>query len=154
MSEQHQTYQLHPTSPLEWAFERAVVSVLAASFPPERWHTAYLGIDNTGFLEFPPLDRAGLIVGREVPVGPYWADFGVLARAPGGTPTRSAIECDGHEFHQKTQQQATRDKARDRYFASVGVTTIRFTGLEILSNPIGCAHEALLIAIKRGAPHG
>ena len=36
--------------------------------------------------------------------------------------------------------------------ASAGVTTIRFTGLEILSNPIGCAHEALTISLKRSRP--
>ena len=46
-----------------------------------------------------------------------------------------AVECDGHEFHEKTKQQAARDKARDRD---------RFTGSEIWKDPGACADEVLV----------
>ncbi len=45
-----------------------------------------------------------------------------------------AIECDGHEFHEKTKEQAKRDKAKDRYLQSKGWIIARFTGSEIVKD--------------------
>lgn len=42
-----------------------------------------------------------------------------------------AIELDGHNFHEKTQDQALRDKGRDRVLTRSGITVLRFTGREI-----------------------
>lgn len=42
-----------------------------------------------------------------------------------------AIECDGHDFHEKTKEQARRDKSRDRLLMANGIHTIRFTGSEV-----------------------
>jgi hypothetical protein len=53
------------------------------------------------------------------------------------------IECDGHEFHEKTKAQAARDKKRDRTLQSLGYVVIRFTGSEVYNDPIACAEEAL-----------
>ena len=58
---------------------------------------------------------------------------------------RVAIECDGHDFHEKTKEQAARDKSRDRALAAEGWRVIRFTGSEIWKNPFSCADEAMLI---------
>lgn len=52
------------------------------------------------------------------------------------------IECDGHEFHEKTKEQARRDKQRDRDLMTIGHPVMRFTGSEIYDNPILCAREA------------
>jgi hypothetical protein len=52
-----------------------------------------------------------------------------------------AVECDGHEFHDKTKKQAQRDKARDRFLVSAGVKVMRFTGSEIWRDPTRCALE-------------
>lgn len=72
----------------------------------------------------------------------YRADL--LARF-GYIPTKTIInilvECDGHDFHEKTKEQAARDKKRDRSFAREGLTVLRFTGSEIFNNPEGCARE-------------
>ncbi|MGG3012260.1 hypothetical protein ABEO98_22600 [Brevibacillus parabrevis] len=38
-----------------------------------------------------------------------------------------AIECDGHEFHEKTKEQAARDKQRDRDLQSMGYRALRCT---------------------------
>jgi len=56
---------------------------------------------------------------------------------------RMVIECDGHEFHEKTKEQAARDKRRDRHLQMAGYTVFRFTGSEIWENATGCAAQAL-----------
>jgi very-short-patch-repair endonuclease len=53
------------------------------------------------------------------------------------------VECDGHEFHDKTKEQAQRDKARDRFLVASGAKVMRFTGSEIWRDPTACAVEAL-----------
>lgn len=60
-----------------------------------------------------------------------------------------AIECDGHDFHEKTKEQARRDKQRDRDLSSEGYTVIRFTGLEIYKNPSKCVGEVSKIISKK-----
>lgn len=56
-----------------------------------------------------------------------------------------AIECDGHDFHDRTKQQASSDRARDRELLLLGVPTIRFTGSDIHTDANRCAVEALRI---------
>ena len=51
------------------------------------------------------------------------------------------IECDGHDFHEKTKEQAKRDKRRDRQFQTHGYKIMRFTGQEIYTDPFQCAKE-------------
>ena len=41
------------------------------------------------------------------------------------------VECDGHDFHEKTKEQAKKDKQRDRYLITSGFYVLRFTGSEI-----------------------
>lgn len=55
------------------------------------------------------------------------------------------VECDGHAFHEKTKQQAQRDKKRERDIISKGYKLIRFTGSEIYSDPKKCAIETIRI---------
>jgi very-short-patch-repair endonuclease len=59
-----------------------------------------------------------------------------------------AIECDGHEFHERTKEQAARDKARDRALTAAGWRVLRFTGSEIWKSPERCAAEIALLAEK------
>ncbi len=40
-------------------------------------------------------------------------------------------EVDGHDFHERTKEQAQRDKRRDRHFQANGFQVFRFTGSEI-----------------------
>lgn len=57
-----------------------------------------------------------------------------------------AIECDGHDWHERTKQQAAYDRARDRFFLSKLLPTIRFTGSEIVHYTTKCAVEVYAIA--------
>ena len=51
------------------------------------------------------------------------------------------VECDGHNFHEKTKEQAAKDKARDRDFQSIGLPVIHFTGSEIFNKAQECAYQ-------------
>jgi very-short-patch-repair endonuclease len=51
------------------------------------------------------------------------------------------VECDGHDFHERTEEQARRDRSRDREFQSAGYTVFRFTGAEIWKNAWACAYQ-------------
>jgi hypothetical protein len=45
------------------------------------------------------------------------------------------VECDGHDFHERTKEQAERDRRRDREVQQVGYFVARFTGAEIAREP-------------------
>lgn len=49
------------------------------------------------------------------------------------------IECDGHDFHERTKEQVTKDRARDRDAIMAGIDCFRFTGSELWRDPWGCA---------------
>lgn len=52
-----------------------------------------------------------------------------------------AIECDGHDFHEKTKEQAIRDKSRDRFLLINGIPSMRFTGSEIWNDVNKCFRQ-------------
>lgn len=92
-------------------------------------------------------------------IGDYRADFAVLLRDFKGNILRMVVECDGHEFHEKTKQQAQRDKKRDRNLQAAGWQVFRFTGSEIFKDVSACVAELDVIGatwieksipIKRG----
>ena len=71
-------------------------------------------------------------------VGSYRVDFAVIDTE---SNTRIVIECDGHEFHERTKEQATRDKKRDRDLQLLEFRVLRFTGSEIWKDAEKCAGE-------------
>lgn len=91
------------------------------------------------------LENDGKMAGAaQVPIGVYRADFVITCqRNIHAPPIVLVIECDGHDFHEKTKEQARRDKARDRFMVSEGYHVMRFAGSEIWADPGKCAVEAL-----------
>lgn len=71
----------------------------------------------------------------------YRVDF--LVTATNKIDYKIIIECDGHDFHEKTKEQAAKDKKRERFLTSAGYTVFRFTGSEIWKDPLGCLMEVL-----------
>ncbi len=59
------------------------------------------------------------------------------------------IECDGHDFHERTKEQAQKDKSRDRQLTKNGFKVLRFTGSEIWADPFKCAEETLEILLTK-----
>lgn len=53
------------------------------------------------------------------------------------------IECDGHDYHERTKEQAAKDRSRDRALTAMGYRVIRFTGSEIWADPWRCARDVL-----------
>lgn len=92
-----------------------------------------------------PFDEAIFIL-QQVKVGPYRVDILIHdASCPFeiAHPRYMIVECDGHDFHERTKEQARRDKKRDRFFQSKGYKVLRFTGSEIWADPEACADEVL-----------
>jgi hypothetical protein len=56
-------------------------------------------------------------------------------------PFYIGVECDGHDYHERTKQQAQKDKSKDRILRVKGLDIIRFTGSEITRNPDECVKE-------------
>lgn len=73
-------------------------------------------------------------VHMQASVGNYYADF-LFDDNRDGKRRIIVVECDGHDFHEKTKQQAAHDKRRDRYFVAQGIKVLRYTGSEIYN---GC----------------
>jgi very-short-patch-repair endonuclease len=67
---------------------------------------------------------------------------------PGPHATKIIVELDGHDFHERTPDQAQSDKSRDRELQALGWHVMRFTGREVLRKPGECLQEveSLLIA--------
>lgn len=63
---------------------------------------------------------------------------------------RLVVECDGHDFHERTKKQAARDRSRDRWMTGQGVQVMRFTGSEIYADVLSCAREAIRHIEKLG----
>lgn len=76
----------------------------------------------------------------QVQIGNYRVDFLFEYIGPRGR-RRVIVECDGHAFHERTKEQASSDKARDRFLVSRGFQVLRFTGSEIYRDPIICWAE-------------
>ncbi|WP_421662298.1 DUF559 domain-containing protein [Lysinibacillus telephonicus] len=60
-----------------------------------------------------------------------------------------AVECDGHEFHEKTKEQVRSDRFRERCLMKEGYTVVRFAGSEIFDDAQKCALEVWEIIEKR-----
>jgi len=73
-------------------------------------------------------------------------DFALMA-SPELEP-EIAVECDGHDFHERTKEQAKADRSRDRAVQAAGLKILRFTGSEIHNDPFGCAAEVFQFFFK------
>lgn len=80
---------------------------------------------------------------QQVRWGKFRLDF-ALWDASESEEISMAIECDGHDFHERTREQAKRDRSRDRELTAAGITVLRFTGSEIHADAEGCAREVRL----------
>lgn len=89
-----------------------------------------------------PLTKPEARIYLQAEIGSYRVDILIYDATLGVDASRFMIvECDGHDFHEKTKEQARRDKQRDRFFVSTGYKVLRFTGSEIWADPDGVADE-------------
>jgi len=81
----------------------------------------------------PPLTH-GLLIVPQQPAGGRYIDFAVY-------PHRLAIEIDGHDYHERTKDQATRGKRRARDLQLLGWTVLPYTGSDVWNDPFGCCED-------------
>lgn len=91
-------------------------------------------------IPFPPPDGR-IFIAPQFNFGNYRIDIGMFGKFFSGKEFKLAIECDGHIFHEKTKEQAQKDRQRDRFLQAHGWTTLRFTGSEIVRDADACAEE-------------
>lgn len=82
-----------------------------------------------------------LLVQPQAMVGGWRVDFRLFARSGDGTWKSLIVECDGHEFHERTKDQAARDRSRDRSTQMAGIPIFRFTGSELFRDAWKCAEQ-------------
>jgi very-short-patch-repair endonuclease len=126
-------------SPIE---ELLMAALFAESKVTE--HTIHFMLKND-FPSDPFFDETAFVY-QQIPIGQYRVDILIQdATLPFeiGKPRFMVVECDGHDFHEKTKAQARRDKQRDRFLQSKGFKVLRFTGSEIWEDPEKCAAEII-----------
>lgn len=83
----------------------------------------------------------GTLIHPQFPVGSYIVDFMAITYFDGAPAFYVAIECDGHNFHERTKEQAAHDRSRDRILTASGILVMRFTGSQIHRDAGACAEE-------------
>lgn len=132
-------------SPIEGAFLEALLEpdsafwqegepVLVGAREPYDWPPA--GV---------PRDPATFIVAPQHKIGFYRVD---LACAYTLTGKRCVVECDGHDFHERTPEQAERDKSRDVHLLCAGWPVMRFTGRQLKKDPRVCRDQVVKFLVE------
>jgi very-short-patch-repair endonuclease len=140
----------------DWILSETALSYPIESFNPHKWgspierlfHHAIMFSCQLGVSWFEitfdePTDIQKLKIETQALVLDWPVDFLLTVKSEYGLVSRLVIECDGHEFHERTKEQAKRDRSRDRRLQDAGLTVYRFTGSEIYRNSFGCARQAL-----------
>lgn len=82
------------------------------------------------------------IVGSQTKIACCVVDFVVATRIHVGMTVKCFVECDGHDFHERTKAQARRDRSRDRYLQAIA-PVLRFTGQELWEDSERCWQETV-----------
>jgi len=76
----------------------------------------------------------------------YFADFLLDTERVSGIyrehPLKLVIECDGHDFHEKTKAQVEKNNKRNFDLQLEGYDVLHFSGSQIYKDPIKCATDA------------
>lgn len=140
-------------SPVEVMYDLGLFLALyeSAHFREELPLVSDYEIDDYGLYNFKVRFESTAKVEREIKIAPqykiisdskvYYSDFLISLSPPG---YKLIVEIDGHEFHEKTKEQAQRDRERERAIKREGYDIIRFTGSEIYRNPDKAVYETLL----------
>ena len=81
-------------------------------------------------------DNGHEFIVTQMVIGGFRLDFALFT-----WDDRLAIETDGHDFHERTKEQAARDRSRDRAFTADGWKVLRFTGSELHRSVESCWNE-------------
>jgi hypothetical protein len=121
------------------------LSVKLVSPDGSEWGDSF---EPTGGTRFPDLM---LRIEPQALLGEHRVDFyltldGSISTEKGQTRSaskRMVIECDGHDYHERTKEQARHDRERDRHLQSFGFLVYRYTGREIWEDVFTCASQVV-----------
>lgn len=99
-------------------------------------------------------EGASLVATAQFPViigkHSYRVDFSISYHDTISSLTSTVfVELDGHDFHEKTKEQAANDKKRERLLMNKCDGLLRFTGSEVYHNPQKCVESALSLAREK-----
>jgi very-short-patch-repair endonuclease len=83
--------------------------------------------------------QSDVVIAPQYQIEQHRVDFGIFINGVAKEEIRIVVECDGHDFHEKTKEQAARDKSRDRDLQIAGWKVLRYTGSEIWRDQEACA---------------
>ncbi len=111
-----------------------------------------LNLDHPGWQNLVAPDFVGpvkneLILRPQYEWSRYRSDF-ILE----GYGQKILIECDGHDFHERTKGQAEHDRSRDREAQQAGYSILRFTGSEIYRDSKTCCIQIIEFLGSRLGP--
>jgi very-short-patch-repair endonuclease len=129
-------------SPIELMFLGAFIVELAEDSPDLR--VDFLNIDHCIHYH----EKSCCFI-AQADLGQYRTDFFIEMAFNRNVWLRVAIECDGHEFHERTKEQARRDRRRDRWMQLNGIAIFRFTGSELWKDAKDCAQQILQFLNRR-----
>lgn len=78
----------------------------------------------------------------------YRVDFLLEFELSNSNIIKVVIECDGHDFHEKTKEQVTKDHQRDRNLVESGYHVLRYSGSEIYNKSDFSAFKPLVMQIE------
>lgn len=88
----------------------------------------------------------GLGIYPQRKIGKYRVDFLISYQNPFKVSQESnqvIVECDSQQFHDRTEKERRYEKTRDRFLQSKGYQVFRFTGKEIIDDPIKIVLEII-----------
>ena len=97
---------------------------------------------------YKPLDKKPKItidgINRQCELEGYRVDFFIVAYAYSEELDDEivkdvVVECDGHDYHERTKQQVVRANNRDFELKNMGYDVLHFSGSQIFNDPIECA---------------
>ncbi len=129
-----------PGTPIEKLMETAMYAVTALVLMADHNGTLTLSDEDPATCQMRPHE---VKLWRQYKALDWRADFLIGIKGFDGRRHFLIIECDGHDFHERTKEQAAKDRSRDRRSQQAGFVILRFTGSEIYNDPMRCAAEAL-----------
>ena len=83
-----------------------------------------------------------IVVRPQATIGKFRVDFLVEFQLD-AAHLKIVVECDGHQFHERTKTQASNDRKRDRVLQKLGYEVYRFTGRDVHKNADDCARDVI-----------